>query len=170
MSMLIFSQNIQAWMVQLKHSRYILYSDFLHSIILILGCNFLDYVYFTVTIQLPSSKIKVSLARVIKKFKLTILSHPSHTGLSHIFAIAVRISQPRSRAPPSFPSLACSYKRSAVGQGLKSSQITREYTYFRKNRVQIRKSHMRNIPTSLIPTPPERSYYGLRTRSTSFRL
>ena len=75
------------------------------------------------------------MARVIKKFKLTILSHPSHTGLfSYFFAIAVRMSA--SFQGPAQLQL----QRSAVDQGLKSSQITREYTYFRKNRVQIRKS------------------------------
>ena len=35
-----------------------------------------------------------------------------------------------------------SYKRSTVAQGLKSGLIERKYTYFRKNRVQIRKSHL----------------------------
>ena len=62
---------------------------------------------------------------------------------------AVRVSQPRSKTPPSFPSsIACSCTRPAVGLGLNSSQITREYTYFRKNRVQIRKSRKAGSGTS----------------------
>ena len=51
---------------------------------------------------------------------------------------AVRVSQPRSYAPPSFLSFAV--KRSVyiyiVAQELKSSQMY-GYTYFHKNRVQI---------------------------------
>ena len=89
--------------------------------------------------QLSSSKIILindSLVRVIKKF--TIMSHPSHTGLfsytsTYLQLVAVRNSA-SFQGLPSFSS----YKRSAVAPGLKSSLITRKYTYFRKNRVQMR--------------------------------
>ena len=85
-------------------------------------------VYFTnvsVTIQLPSSKIKVSLARIIKKF--TIVSHPSHTGLFSYVCLQLGFKCCTYRSA-SFPGPAqlfviCCYKRSAVSQGLKSSQI-----------------------------------------------
>ena len=167
-------------MVQLFINIYYFYTHFLHPI-LILGIKFLDSNKTYVSVSLVPrhhadfisrpwrkigglgtrlcfgnyaltiiKKIKVLLARVIKKFKFTILSHPSDTKL---FTIAVRVSQPRSKTPPSFPSsIACSCTRSAVGQGLKSSQITREYTYFRKNRVQIRKSRHAGLQASLVPS------------------
>ena len=85
-------------------------------------------VYFTnvsVTMQLPSSKIKVSLARIIKKF--TIMSHPSHTGLFSYVCLQLGFKCCMYRSA-SFPGptqlfILCSYKRSAVAQGLKSSQI-----------------------------------------------
>ena len=69
------------------------------------------------------------------------MSHPSHTGLfsytsTYLQLVAVRKSASfPGPGPPSFSS----YRRSAVAQGLKSSLIYDEYTYFRKNRVQIRK-------------------------------
>ena len=89
--------------------------------------------------QLPSS---ASLARVIKKF--TIMNHPSHTGLFSYSSTSTYwlafISKLRS-----------SYEVSTVDQGLKSSPITRKYTYFRANRVQIRKSLWARLWVSLEP-------------------
>ena len=82
-------------------------------------------------------KINVSLARprVIKKF--TIISHPSHTGLFSYTSTYLQLVAVRKSA--SFPASLRLQHRSAVAQGLKSSLMTRKYTYFRKNRVQIRK-------------------------------
>ena len=100
-----------------------------HSVLkilhLILDRKFLDHSMQALKRQLPSSN--VSLARVIKKF--TIMSHSSHTGFHSYTSQLVVVRKSAS-----------SYRRSAVAQRLKSSLITRKYTYFRKNRVQIRKS------------------------------
>ena len=73
--------------------------------------------------------INISLARVIRKLTIMqCMSHPIHTCRTSFSHIPLHTSFPG----PLFP--ICS------GTGVKSSLMARKYTYFRKNRVQIRKS------------------------------
>ena len=106
--------------------------------------------------QLPSSKIfiNVSLARVIKKFTITSTSYMSIAILATQDFPLLICNWLLYVKSASFPGLS-SYRRSAVTQGLrpKSTLITRKYTYFRKNRLQIcAASHKLSFPVPL-PVP-----------------